>query len=135
MPRIYHLNKKQTAAFVKKDKGYYVTSIKHHLTPESIRRHSPYLPSHIYVRDDRLGSPHKMLVWKSNVLQPSEGWVYGDVIFQYGDKTYNKLPADYKLTDEQFRNIDLYTLDYIINNMPDAERDAYQAFDYWTPPE
>ncbi len=107
MSQVYHLNKKQTSRAFKvlNAQEVYLTCIKSYVEKASIKNHTDTIPAFIYVREDTRSTPNNLLRWKAGVLTPPGGFVYGSIIFAYGDKTYANLPAHLKLTDEQVENL------------------------------
>lgn len=104
MPVVYHLNKKQTTRLFQRlnhsTPPVYLECIKSIVSKKSIKRHSPYLPTFIYVADTEGGREPSYILEYERTIDDTRP-IFGNVVYAYGDKTYEKLPADKKLTDAQ----------------------------------
>jgi len=100
---IFHLNKKQTERLFNRlnSKDIWIEGIVNHLDKASVKTHSGFSPTRVYVSESRVGlTPNTLVRYKHTYLDPDQP-IWGNIVFQYGDKTYAQLPEHLKLTDAQ----------------------------------
>ena len=104
MARIYHLTQKQMdKAFpTMLENKMYIQDIKRHLDKAWVKNLAfGQMPSRIYVAEERGDrTPHHLIKYSKEYC---EMWgnqpLYGNIIFIYGPKTFEKVPDEFKNTN------------------------------------